>query len=131
MKTAGWVLIGTLSVMSLGCASARGPEARVPANVAGEWRGVATVGPRVGCCKGSSGPVLLVLVERGGGVSGSLQGTGFRGTVSARWDGTDLFGTCDCATTNVSANLAFEASISGDEMLMQVGDARMTLTRAP
>ena len=131
MKTAGSVLIGVLSVMSLGCAAAPGPDAPPPASVAGEWRGDATVGPKIGCCFGTAGPVRLVLEQKGGAVRGSVEGVGFRGTVNASVKGTELYGSCDCATSQVAANAPIEASVSGNDMVFRIGNSRMSLSRTP
>ena len=131
MKTASWVLIGLLALISFGCASTPGPDGPGPVRVAGEWRGDAAVGPQLGCCKGSPGAVRLLLEQNGGAVKGSLEGTGWRGIIKASVKGAELWGSCDCMTTQAASNLSFEASVSGEDMVIRVGDAGMTLTRTP
>jgi hypothetical protein len=131
MKTAGLVGIGILSLIMVGCASAPGPAAAPPASVAGEWLGNATVGPTIGCCRGGSGPVRLLLEQKGTAVSGSVIGLGFRGRVSATVSGTELWGSCDCTSSNSATNLPIEASLSGNDMVLRLGNSGMTLNRTP
>jgi hypothetical protein len=132
MKTRSLAAIGILlSLVTFGCATAPGPDAKPPANVAGEWLGTATVGPTIGCCKGGSGPVRLWLEQRGGAVIGTLQGVGFRGRVSGAVSDKDLSGSCLCGTSNLLTDVSVEASITDNEMVLRVGDSRMTLARTP
>ena len=131
MKTAGLLVIAILSLVSLGCATISGPDDAPPAKVAGEWLGNATVGPTIGCCKGSSGPVRLLLEQKGSAVTGTLVGTGYRGRVAGRATATELTGSCDCASSNLMQNLQIEGAISGTDMVFRLGDSRMTLTRTP
>src|SRR6266702_815896 len=131
MKTAGLLGIAILSLGSLGCATVPGPNDPPPAQVAGEWLGNATVGPTIGCCKGAAGPVRLLLDQKGGFVTGTLVGTGYRGRVAGRATATELTGSCDCASSNLMQNLQIEGAISGSDMVFRLGDSRMTLTRTP
>ena len=129
MRTWSLAVIGVLSLMSVGCATAPGPDAKPAASVAGEWLGNATVGPTIGCCKGGSGPVRLMLEQRGRVVLGTLEGVGFRGRVSGAVSDTVLSGSCMCGTSNLVTDVSVEASISGNEMVFRLGDSRMTLAR--
>ena len=131
MRTASLAAIGILSLIGFGCATAPGPDARPPARVAGEWLGVASVGPRIGCCFGGPGPVRLMLEQRGETVSGSLEGVGYRGTIRAGITEKDLQGSCECQTSSVAGSVAIEGSIAGNDMVFRLGDSRMTLTRTP
>ena len=131
MRTWSLAAIGIFPLMSFGCATAPDPNAPPPASVAGEWLGVATVGPKIGCCFGSSGPIRLMLEQRGGTVSGSLQGVGYRGRISASVAEKELQGSCDCQTSNLLGNVSIEGSISGNDMVFRIGDSRLTLTRTP
>ena len=131
MRTGSLAAIGILSLISLGCATGPGPDAPPPASVVGEWLGVATVGPKIGCCLGSSGPIRLMLEQKGGFVTGSLVGVGYRGRVSANVTEKELQGSCDCQTSNVAGSVPIEGSISGNDMVFRLGDSRMTLTRSP
>jgi hypothetical protein len=131
MKTAAAFAISVLSLVSLGCATVSGPDDGPPALVAGEWLGNATVGPTIGCCKGASGPVRLLLEQKGGAVTGTLVGTGHRGRVGGRATATELTGSCDCQSSNLMQNLQIEGAISGSDMVFRLGDSRMTLTRTP
>ena len=131
MRTWSLATIGILSLISLGCATVPRPDAPPPANVAGEWHGVATVGPKIGCCLGSSGPIRLLLEQKGGAVSGSLEGTGYRGRVSATVRDRELDGSCECQTSSLAGSVPMEGSISGNDMVFRLGDSRMTLTRRP
>ena len=131
MKTAAAFAISVLSLVSLGCATVSGPDDGPPALVAGEWLGNATVGPTIGCCKGAAGPVRLLLEQKGGAVTGTLVGTGYRGRVGGRATATELTGSCDCQSSNLMQNLQIEGAISGSDMVFRLGDSRMTLTRTP
>ena len=131
MTTGNLAVIGILAVVSFGCATVPGPDAKPPASVAGEWLGTATVGPTIGCCKGASGPVRLLLEQKGSTASGLIEGTGFRGRISATVSEKDLLGSCMCSTSNLMTDVSVEASISGSEMLFRLGDSRMTLGRTP
>jgi hypothetical protein len=131
MKTAAAFAISVLSLVSLGCATVSGPDDGPPALVAGEWLGNATVGPTIGCCKGAAGPVRLLLEQKGGVVTGTLVGTGYRGRVGGRATATELTGSCDCQSSNLMQNLQIEGAISGSDMVFRLGDSRMTLTRTP
>ena len=131
MKTRCLAAIGILSLVTFGCAAAPGPDAKPPASVGGEWLGTATVGPTIGCCKGGSGPVRLLLEQKGGAVSGTLVGVGYRGRVGGTVTATELSGSCDCQSSNLMQNLQIEGAISGSDMVFRLGDSRMTLTRTP
>jgi hypothetical protein len=131
MQLAGLLVLVVLSLMTLGCATVPDPSAPPPAGVAGEWLGTATVGPTIGCCKGASGPVRLQLEQKGGAVSGTLVGVGYRGRIGGRVTATELTGSCDCGSSNLVQNLQIEGAISGNDMLFRLGDSRMTLTRTP
>ena len=131
MRTASLATIGILSLISLGCATGPRPDAPPPASVAGEWHGVATVGPKIGCCFGSAGPVRLMLEQKGGALSGSLDGVGFRGTISASVTEKELWGSCNCQTSSLGGSVPMEGSISGNDMVFRLGDSRTTLTRRP
>jgi len=131
MKTAAAFAISVLPLVSLGCATVSGPDDGPPALVAGEWLGNATVGPTIGCCKGAAGPVRLLLEQKGGAVTGTLVGTGYRGRVGGRATATELTGSCDCQSSNLMQNLQIEGAISGSDMVFRLGDSRMTLTRTP
>lgn len=131
MSTSRLAAIGILSLVIFGCATAPGPDAKPPANVAGEWLGTATVGPTIGCCKGGSGPVRLFLEQRGTVVLGLVQGVGFRGRVNAYVSDKELLGSCLCGTSNLLTDVTIEASIAGNEMVFRLGDSRMTLAHTP
>ena len=131
MKTRSLAAIGILSLVSFGCATAPGPDAKPPASVAGEWLGTATVGPTIGCCKGGSGPVSLLLEQRGTVVIGTLQGVGYRGRVNGAVSDNGLTGSCMCGTSNLMTDISVEASITDNEMVFRLGDSRMTLSRTP
>lgn len=131
MRTGSLAAIGILLLVSFGCARGPGPDAKPPASVAGEWLGTATVGPTIGCCKGGSGPVRLLLEQKGGAVSGTLVGVGYRGRVGATVTATELWGSCDCQSNNLATNLQIEGAISGSDMVFRLGDSRMTLSRTP
>ncbi|HWN53774.1 MAG TPA: hypothetical protein VNP91_01620, partial [Methylomirabilota bacterium] len=124
MKTAAAFAISVLSLVSLGCATVSGPDDGPPALVAGEWLGNATVGPTIGCCKGAAGPVRLLLEQKGGVVTGTLVGTGYRGRVGGRATATELTGSCDCQSSNLMQNLQIEGAISGSDMVFRLGDSR-------
>ena len=129
MKSTGLVAIGILALASFGCVSVPASDAPPLAAVGGEWLGQATVGPRIGCCFGSSGPVRLTLEQKGDVVRGSLEGVGFRGTITARATAEGLWGSCDCQTSSLGSSVTIEGAISGDEMVFRLGDSRMTLAR--
>ena len=129
MKAIGSLAIGMFFLVSLGCATAPGSESLAAARVAGVWRGDAPIGASIGCCVGASGPVRLVLEQKGDSLTGSVDGLGFRGTVTARPTADGLRGSCDCQMPNSRMDLRIEGSVAGDEMIFRIGDARMTLTR--
>jgi len=99
--------------------------------VAGEWLGTAAVGPTIACCKGAAGPVRLLLEQKGGAVSGTLVGVGYRGRISGTVTAEELWGSCDCGSNNLVTNLPIEGAISGSDMVVTLGDSRMTLTHTP
>jgi hypothetical protein len=118
-------------LMTLGCATLPDSSAPPPAPVAGEWLGVATVGPTIGCCKGASGTVRLLLEQKDGVVNGTLVGVGYRGRFSGTVTATELTGSCDCQSSNSAGNLLIYGVVSGTDMVFRVGDSRMTLTHTP
>jgi hypothetical protein len=129
MKVMGIVAIGILSLVSFGCVSAPASDAPPLARAGGEWLGSATVGPKIGCCVGSSGPVRLLLEQSGEAVQGSIEGVGFRGPISATVTADGLWGSCLCQTSSLAQRVSIEGAISGDEMVFRLGDSRMTLSR--
>jgi len=131
MGTPGPLVLVALALMVFGCASSPASSAAPPTVVAGEWLGTATVGPTIGCCKGASGPVRLLLEQKGASVFGSLVGVGYRGRVGGTVTATELTGSCDCQSSNIATNLQIEGAISGNDMVFRLGDSRMTLTRSP
>ena len=129
MKRTGFMAIGILVLTSFGCRSVPASDAPALARVEGEWLGSATVGPKIGCCFGSAGPVRLVLEQTGGAVRGSVHGVGFNGPISARATPEGFWGSCLCQTSSLASNVTIEGAISGDEMIFRLGDSRMTLNR--
>src|SRR5215467_15723253 len=99
--------IGILVLMSFGCATV--PTSNAPTqpsmNMAGEWTGVATVGPTLPCheCFGRSGPVRLVLEQNGEDVTGTLVGSNYRGTINAKATGKGINGSCMCTLRGVQS----------------------------
>jgi hypothetical protein len=92
---------------------------------------LATVGPKIGCCFGSSGPVRLLLEQTGDWAQGSVEGVGFRGAVHATVTPNGLWGYCLCQTASLATRVPIEGALAVDEMEMvfRVADSRMTLRR--
>ena len=129
MRGMGWVIIAMVALVSLGCAGASQPDAPPLARAGGEWVGSATVGPKIGCCVGSSGPVRLLLEQTGEWAQGSIEGVGFRGAVNAMVTPEGLWGYCVCQTSSLATRVPIEGAIAIDEMVFRLGDSRMTLRR--
>ncbi len=128
--------IGILVLMSFGCATVATTNAptQPPVSMAGDWTGVATVGPTLPCheCFGRAGPVRLVLEQNGEAVTGTLIGPNYRGTINAKATEKGMHGSCMCTLRGVvSYSVPVEASIAGSDMAFSVSDAAMTLRRTP
>ena len=122
-------LLAAVALACLGCATApTGPTT----DVSGLWSGTITLGAtsKLRCCGGSSGPVHLVLEQKGERVSGSVTGIGFYGTFTGFVRGTDLLGDFRYSTGQSGGGSPFSASVSGNEMLAEAVDSKLVFSRA-
>ncbi len=134
MRTWSLTAIGIFSLVSFGCETAPRSNGPSSVNAAGEWTGVATVGPTFPCheCFGRSGPVRLVLEQKGEAVTGTLVGANYRGTINAKVTEKGMYGSCMCTLRGVvSSPVSLEASIAGNDMVFTLSESTMTLSRNP
>ena len=126
------LLLASLLVASLGCASGQsGGGSEPPVDVSGIWSGTITIPTNsvLRCCGALSGLARVELQQDDNRISGSFDAPGFQGTITA-WVKRDIISGYTSYRAGMSAGSGrFDATVAGNEMVLQIMDSQLILSR--
>jgi hypothetical protein len=126
------LLLASLLVASLGCASGQsGGVSEPPVDVSGIWSGTITIPTNsvLRCCGALSGLARVELQQDDNRISGSFDAPGFQGTITA-WVKRDIISGYTSYRAGMSAGSGrFDATVTGNEMVLQIMDSKLILSR--
>jgi|RhiMethySRZTD1v2_1073278.scaffolds.fasta_scaffold698722_2 hypothetical protein len=126
------LLLASLLVASLGCASGQsGGGSEPPVDVSGIWSGTITIPTNsvLRCCGALSGLARVELQQDDNRISGSFDAPGFQGTITA-WVKRDIISGYTSYRAGMSAGSGrFDATVTGNEMVLQIMDSKLILSR--
>jgi hypothetical protein len=126
------LVLVSLLLASPGCATGPGGDpSEPPVDVSGIWSGTITIPTNsvLRCCGALSGLARVELQQDGDRLSGSFNAPGFQGTVMAWVKGATVSGYASYRAGMTAGSGRFDATVSGNEMVLEIMDSKLILSR--